>query len=142
VARKSDMVFVVDDDFRVREALTDLFASRNLDCVAFASAAEYLRLANPTGPSCLVLDVSMPDIGGLELQSAMAWSTSQSPRVRDDVRRPVAGARALLRKAPILLRQRKQDFLLLPVGLLGCLFFKRHCAAHKHLSLLRLRTHG
>jgi FixJ family two-component response regulator len=72
VTRKSEMVFVVDDDFRVREALTDLFASRSLDCVAFASAAEYLRLANPTGPSCLVLDVSMPNISGLELQSAMA----------------------------------------------------------------------
>jgi FixJ family two-component response regulator len=72
VTRKFDMVFVIDDDFRVREALMDLFASRSLDCVAFASAAEYLRLANPTGPSCLVLDVSMPDISGLELQSAMA----------------------------------------------------------------------
>jgi FixJ family two-component response regulator len=72
VARESDMVFVVDDDFRVREALTDLFAARNLDCIAFASATEYLRLANPTGPSCLVLDVSLPDISGLELQSSMA----------------------------------------------------------------------
>jgi FixJ family two-component response regulator len=71
VGRKSDMVFVVDDDFRVREALTDLFASRNLDCVAFASAAEYLGFADPTGPSCLVLDVSLPDINGLELQSSM-----------------------------------------------------------------------
>jgi FixJ family two-component response regulator len=72
VAQKSDMVFVVDDDFRVREALSDLFASRRLDCLTFASAGEYLRLANPTGPSCLVLDVSLPDISGLELQSSMA----------------------------------------------------------------------
>jgi FixJ family two-component response regulator len=72
VARESDMVFVVDDDFRVREALTDLFAARNLDCIAFASATEYLRLANPTSPSCLVLDVSLPDISGLELQSSVA----------------------------------------------------------------------
>jgi len=66
------MVFVVDDDFRVREALMDLFASRNLDCIAFASAAEYLRSADLSGPSCLVLDMSLPDINGLELQSAMA----------------------------------------------------------------------
>jgi FixJ family two-component response regulator len=71
VGRKSDTVFVVDDDFRVREALTDLFASRNLDCIAFASAAEYLGSANPIGASCLVLDVSLPDINGLELQSSM-----------------------------------------------------------------------
>jgi FixJ family two-component response regulator len=66
------MVFIVDDDFRVREALTDLFASRNLDCLAFASAAEYLRCADPSGPSCLVLDVLLPDINGLELQSCIA----------------------------------------------------------------------
>jgi hypothetical protein len=39
------MVFIVDDDFRVREALIDLCASKGLNCVAFASAAEYLRMA-------------------------------------------------------------------------------------------------
>jgi FixJ family two-component response regulator len=72
VTQQSDTVFVVDDDFRVREALADLFASRNLDCVAFASAAEYLRLANPSGPSCLILDLSLPDINGLDLQSSIA----------------------------------------------------------------------
>ena len=74
------MVFVVDDDFRVREALVDLFVSKGLDCVAFASAAEYLRLANPIGPSCLVLDVSLPDINGLDLQSSFA-STDHPPIV-------------------------------------------------------------
>jgi FixJ family two-component response regulator len=72
VTQQSETVFVVDDDFRVREALIDLFASKDLDCVAFASAAEYLRLANPIGPSCLVLDVSLPDINGLDLQSSIA----------------------------------------------------------------------
>jgi FixJ family two-component response regulator len=72
VTAQSETIFVVDDDFRVREALADLFASRNLHCVAFASAAEYLRSANPGGPSCLVLDVSLPDISGLDLQSSLA----------------------------------------------------------------------
>src|SRR5216683_5743790 len=72
MSQEPDIVFVVDDDFRVREALADLFASRNLDCTAFASAAEYLQFATPSGPSCLVLDVSLPDINGLELQSSMA----------------------------------------------------------------------
>ena len=71
MGRKFDMVFVVDDDFRVREALTDLFASRNLDCVAFASAAEYLGFADPTGPSCLVLDIRMPRLSGLDLQAEL-----------------------------------------------------------------------
>jgi FixJ family two-component response regulator len=72
VEQKSDIVFIVDDDFRVREALTDLFASRNLDCAAFASAADYLRCAEPSGPSCLVLDMLLPDINGLELQRSIA----------------------------------------------------------------------
>jgi FixJ family two-component response regulator len=72
VTQQSETVFVVDDDFRVREALADLFASRNLHCVVFASAAEYLRLANPSGTSCLVLDVSLPDLNGLDLQSSLA----------------------------------------------------------------------
>src|SRR5580704_12196062 len=71
VAQQSETVFVVDDDFRVREALADLFASRNLNCITFASAAEYLRSAKPDGPSCLVLDVSLPDINGLDLQSSL-----------------------------------------------------------------------
>ena len=80
MTQPSETVFLVDDDFRVREALVDLFASKNLHCVAFASAAEYLRLANPSGPSCLLLDVSLPDINGLELQSSMA-RTDHSPIV-------------------------------------------------------------
>jgi FixJ family two-component response regulator len=71
VDRQSDVVFVVDDDYRVREALLDLFASQGLDCFAFASAAEYLRSADPSGPSCLVLDVLLPDINGLDLQSSI-----------------------------------------------------------------------
>jgi FixJ family two-component response regulator len=75
VTQQSETVFIVDDDFRVREALADLFASRNLHSVAFASAAEYLRLANPSGPSCLVLDVSLPDINGLDLQSSLAGNS-------------------------------------------------------------------
>jgi FixJ family two-component response regulator len=77
---QSEMVFVVDDDFRVREALVDLFASKRLDCVAFASAAEYLQAAKPSRPSCLVLDVSLPDISGLELQRSLA-STDHPPIV-------------------------------------------------------------
>lgn len=72
MTQQSETIFVVDDDFRVREALADLFASRNLHCVAFSSAAEYLRLVHPSGPSCLVLDVSLPDVNGLDLQNSIA----------------------------------------------------------------------
>jgi FixJ family two-component response regulator len=72
MAKKSELVIIVDDDFRVREAICDLLASRNLDSVAFESAAQYLRFGNPNVPSCLVLDVSLPDLDGLELQSTLA----------------------------------------------------------------------
>jgi FixJ family two-component response regulator len=68
----TELVIIVDDDFRVREAISDLLASRNVASVTFESAAEYLRFNNPDLPSCLVLDVSLPDINGLELQSTIA----------------------------------------------------------------------
>ncbi|AUC95506.1 DNA-binding response regulator [Bradyrhizobium sp. SK17] len=70
--QKSDLVIIVDDDFRVRESISDMLASRHLSSVAFGSAAEYLRFGNSDVPSCLVLDLSLPDIDGLELQTAMA----------------------------------------------------------------------
>ena len=69
---KAELVIIVDDDFRVREAISDLLASRNIASVAFESAGEYLRFGNPTVPSCLILDVSLPDINGLELQTTIA----------------------------------------------------------------------
>jgi FixJ family two-component response regulator len=59
-------------DFRVREAIHDFLASRNLESVAFGTATEYLRFGNPKVPSCLVLDVSLPDIDGLELRNTVA----------------------------------------------------------------------
>jgi FixJ family two-component response regulator len=72
MTQKTELVIIVDDDFRVREAISDLLASRSLKSVAFQSAAEYLRFGNPNVPSCLVLDVSLPDIDGLELQTTIA----------------------------------------------------------------------
>jgi FixJ family two-component response regulator len=72
MTQKSELIIIVDDDFRVREAISDLLASRNLASVAFGSAAEYLRFGIPEVPSCVVLDVSLPDIDGLELQTAVA----------------------------------------------------------------------
>lgn len=63
------IVYVVDDDPGIREALTMLLASFELRSVAFASASEYLQYARPDAASCLVLDLELPDIHGLELQS-------------------------------------------------------------------------
>jgi FixJ family two-component response regulator len=63
-----EVVYLVDDDPNVREALSELFASLNIANVAFATAAEYLGYERSDTSACLVLDVQMPDIGGLDLQ--------------------------------------------------------------------------
>lgn len=63
------IVFVVDDDRGICEALTDLLSSFDLNVVAFGSAAEYVAYPKPDVPACLVLDVELPDANGLDLQS-------------------------------------------------------------------------
>ena len=66
------IVFVVDDDRRIREALAELISSFGMHAVTCGSAAEYLAYPNPGVPACLVLDVQLPDINGLDLQSQFA----------------------------------------------------------------------
>jgi FixJ family two-component response regulator len=66
------IVFVVDDDYRVREALSSLIASVGLRVSAFGSAAEFLESEKPDSPACLVLDLQLPDVNGLELQRELA----------------------------------------------------------------------
>jgi FixJ family two-component response regulator len=66
------IVFVVDDDHRVREALSSLIASVGLQVVAFGSAAEFLESEKPDAPACLLLDLELPDTSGLELQRELA----------------------------------------------------------------------
>jgi FixJ family two-component response regulator len=61
-------VFAIDDDFRMREALGELLASLGLSSVVFSSIAEYLAFNRPDTSSCLVLDIEMPDLNGLEFQ--------------------------------------------------------------------------
>ena len=63
------IVFVVDDDRRICEALSDLLSTFDLHVVTFGSAAEYLAYPKPDVPACLILDVELPDINGLDLQS-------------------------------------------------------------------------
>lgn len=65
------IVMIVDDDPRIREALCELLSSFDMNAVAFGSAAEYLAYRKPDVPACLVLDVDLPDMNGLELQSRM-----------------------------------------------------------------------
>jgi FixJ family two-component response regulator len=73
---ESPIVFVVDDDVRVREALSDLILSVGLRVTAFGSASEFLESEKPDAPACLVLDLELPGISGLELQRELARGDS------------------------------------------------------------------
>jgi FixJ family two-component response regulator len=66
------IVFIVDDDRRIREALTELLSSLDMHAVAFGSATEYMAYPKRDLPACLVLDVELPDINGLDFQSRIA----------------------------------------------------------------------
>jgi FixJ family two-component response regulator len=68
------LVFVVDDDASLRASLQDLLESVGLRVAACASAQEFLRCPPPEGPSCLVLDVRLPGLSGLELQQELAYA--------------------------------------------------------------------
>ena len=67
----SPIVFVVDDDHRVREALSSLLSSAGFQVEVFGSAAEFLEFEKPDAPACLVLDLQLPGISGLELQQQL-----------------------------------------------------------------------
>jgi FixJ family two-component response regulator len=64
-------VFVIDDDEDVRRSLSWLFESVSIPVEVFASASEFLAFPGCRGPGCLVLDVRMPDMDGLELLDAL-----------------------------------------------------------------------
>jgi FixJ family two-component response regulator len=66
------MVFVIDDDVSVRESLELLLVSAGQRVEIFATATEFLACERPLSPSCLVLDVNLPDLNGIDLQSRMA----------------------------------------------------------------------
>ena len=72
-------VFVVDDDESVRDALSSLIRSVGLRVEMFASAKEFLHWKRPDEPACLVLDVRLPGLSGLELQRELAATSNQIP---------------------------------------------------------------
>jgi len=73
------VVFVVDDDISVRESLELLIRSSGWEPRLFASAQEFLSLPRILGPSCLVLDVSLPGLNGLDLQKRVAGERPDMP---------------------------------------------------------------
>jgi FixJ family two-component response regulator len=73
------IVFVVDDDADVREGLQALLASINQRSIAFASTAQFMQRGPPTEVSCLILDVRLPGLGGLDLQDQLAVAKINIP---------------------------------------------------------------
>src|SRR5262252_3772346 len=74
-------VYVIDDDKALRDSLTSLFRSVGLQVKAFGSANEFLEQPPPDTPSCLVLDVRLPGLSGLDFQSELAKANIHIPIV-------------------------------------------------------------
>ena len=70
--RSEEIVFVVDDDARVREALGELLESLGWQAQTFAVASDYVASVKPDLPGCLILDIELPDINGLEFQRQLS----------------------------------------------------------------------
>jgi FixJ family two-component response regulator len=80
-AELQPMVFVIDDDADLREALSSLFRSVGLQVKAFATAPEFLQIKLPEGPTCLVLDVRLPGLSGLDFQAELTRAKIDIPIV-------------------------------------------------------------
>ena len=79
--RATASVFVVDDDASVRKSLTRLIETAGYTVEAFGSARDFLKARPAPGPCCLVLDVRMPGITGLDLQKTLAQAVHRIPVV-------------------------------------------------------------
>src|ERR1700690_3624221 len=73
------IVFIVDDDISVRESLELLIGSQGWQAETFESAKEFLDRTRVLVPSCLILDVSLPGLNGLELQKRVAVERTEMP---------------------------------------------------------------
>ncbi len=78
---ETPIVLVVDDDPEVREALSSLFRSVGLDSRLFASASEFLQHKLPEAPCCIVLDIRLPGVGGLDFQAQLTKANIHVPIV-------------------------------------------------------------
>jgi FixJ family two-component response regulator len=79
VPEEEPVVFVLDDDEVLRASLTDLLSSMQLQVRAFGSARALLQSEFPASPSCLILDVRLPDLSGLNLQAELAKINNAIP---------------------------------------------------------------
>ncbi|OHV78693.1 response regulator transcription factor [Rhizobium sp. LCM 4573] len=78
---REPLVMIVDDDDSVRDALADLLRSAGLESVTFANTRDMLSFSQPDRPACIVLDVQLPDLSGLDLQERLIASDQARPIV-------------------------------------------------------------
>ena len=78
-AADTPTVFIIDDDLSMRRAVHDLVESVGLLAESFATGGEFLRRGRTTSPSCLLLDVRLPQMSGLDFQSRLAETGTQIP---------------------------------------------------------------
>src|ERR1700733_904695 len=79
IADASPQVFVIDDDASVRRAVRRLVESVGLRVETMGSATEFLRTTRPDAPSCIILDVRLPKMSGLDLQSELVANGASIP---------------------------------------------------------------
>ena len=75
----SPTVFIIDDDLELGKSVGRLLRSVGLDAQLFASVPDFLKSTRPNGPTCLVLDVRLPGLSGLEFQRELAAANTQLP---------------------------------------------------------------
>jgi FixJ family two-component response regulator len=75
------IVYVIDDDRLVRDSVADLLNSAGFAVQTFGSATEFVESQRPDAPACMILDVELPDVSGLELQTELAKSGIEMPIV-------------------------------------------------------------
>ncbi len=122
------IVFVVDDDVSVRESLELLIRSEGWRPETFASAEEFLSRPRILAPSCLVLDVTLPDLNGLDLQERVATERSDMPIIF------ISG----FGDVPMTVRAMKAgavEFLTKPLGDDALLSAIRHAIERSHSAL-------
>ena len=106
MTKEKPLVYVVDDDLSVRKALARLLVSAGYEAKTFASALDFMDYEHPDVPGCLVLDVRMPKLNGLDLQDLLMEKGMGIPvifitghgTVPDSVRALKAGAMDFLQK--------------------------------------------
>ncbi len=85
MTERDAIVFVVDDDPSLRDALQSLIRSVGLRAQTFGSAQEFLSSKRPDAPACLVLDVGLPGLSGLDLQRELAKAGIELPIISSPV---------------------------------------------------------